>query len=123
MIFSPPAIVYKPYRSMTDSEMHTVSGSICSMCSGGRHSVNASISMPIPEPPITEMHTSDRDLEKSGGSEILKAASDSAPETLDIEHVPVQDDPRKWSSLRKVSYLTQVSIYIIYFTIYFHFPT
>ena len=89
--------------------------------------------MPIPEvalhvnehlPPITEMrHTSDRDLEKSGDSEILKASSNSAPETLDIEHVPVQNDPRKWSSLRKVSYLTQVSIYIIYFTIHFHFPT
>ena len=120
----PPTIVYKPYRSMTDSEMHTVSGSICSMCSGGRHSVNASISMPIPEvalhvnehlPPITEMHTSDRDLEKSGDSEILKAASDFAPETLDIEHVTVQNDPRKWSSFRKVSFLPSWVLYLFYY--------
>jgi hypothetical protein len=86
----------------------------------GRHSVNASFSMPIPEmalqvdqqlpPVITEMHTSDDDLEKSGTIDSEKA-SISIPvletETLDIEHVPVQNDPRKWSSFRKVSFLTQ----------------
>ena len=94
------------------------------VCSGGRHPVNASISMPIPEaalhvgehlPPITEMQTSDRDLEKSGDSEILKAASDSAPETLDIEHVTVQNDPRKWSSFRKVSFLPSWVLYLFYY--------
>ena len=91
---------------------------------GGRHSVKPSISMPIPEtalqvdqqlpPSITEMrHKSDHDFEKSGTSDSEKA-SISMPvwetETLDIEHVPVQNDPRKWSSFRKVSLLTQVSL-------------
>ena len=84
---------------------------------GGRHSVNASISMPIPEtvlqvdqqvsPSVTEMHTSGQDLEKSGTSGSEKASiSIPGPETesLDIEHVPVQNDPRKWSSFRKVSF-------------------
>ena len=61
-------------------------------------------------PSITEMHTSDHDLENSGTNNSEKA-SISIPgletETLDIEHVPVQNDPRKWSSFRKVSFLTQ----------------
>ena len=97
----------------------TASGPVCS---GGRHSVNASISVPTQEealqvdehlPPMTEMHTPDIDLEKSGDSEIFKfKKAVSGPETLDIEHVPVQNDPRKWSSFRKVGFLTQVSIYI-----------
>jgi hypothetical protein len=98
---------------------------------GGRHSLNASISMPtrtvlqavqqLP-PPITEMHTSDHDLEKSGTSDSEKASTSIsvlATETLDIEHVPVQNDPRKWSSFRKVSFLTQVSILSITFTLYY----
>ena len=90
---------------------------------GRRHSVNASISILIPvtalqvdqqlPPSITEMHISDHDLEKFGSTDSEKA-SISIPipetETLDIEHVPVQNDPRKWSSFRKVSFLTQVSI-------------
>ena len=78
--------------------------------------MNASISMPIlvtdlqvdqQLPPITERHTSDYDLEKAGSADSEKA-SISIPvpetETLDIEHVPVQNDPRKWSSFRKVSH-------------------
>ena len=82
---------------------------------GGRHT---SILMPIPETAlqylpsstITEIHTSDHDLEKSGTSDSEKALiSIPVPgletETLDIEHVPVENDPRKWSSFRKVSFL------------------
>ena len=104
----------------------------------GRHSVNASILMPIPETAlqvvqylpsstITEIHTSDHDLEKSGINDSEKA-SISMPvpgpetETFDIEHVPVQNDPRKWSSFRKVSFLTQVSVLSItstFLTIHF----
>ena len=64
-------------------------------------------------PPIIEMHTSDHDLEKPGTSDSEKASISipvPEPESLDIEHVPVENDPRKWSSFRKVSYLTQVSI-------------
>ena len=88
----------------------------------GRHSINASISMPILEtalqvdqqlpPSKTKIHTSDHDLKKSGTSNSEKA-SISIPvpetETLDIEHVPVHDDPRKWSWFRKVSFLTHKS--------------
>jgi hypothetical protein len=91
---------------------------------GGRHSVNASISRPISETifqvdqqlsPITKVHISDHDLEKSGtsGSESEKdSISIPVPETetLDIEHVPVQNDPRKWSSFRKVSFFDTSSI-------------
>ena len=78
--------------------------------------------MPIPETvlqvdqqlrTITEMHMSDHDLERSGASDSENApTSMSVPETetLDIEHVPVQNDPRKWSSFRKVSFSIQVSI-------------
>jgi hypothetical protein len=92
---------------------------------GGRHSVNASISRPISEmifqvdqqlSPITKVHhMSDHDLEKSGtsGSESEKdSISIPVPETetLDIEHVPVQNDPRKWSSFRKVSFFDTSSI-------------
>ena len=85
--------------------------------SGGRHSLNASISLPIPvmafqvdqqlPPSITEMHTADHDLEKSGCTDSEKA-SISIPvtetDTLDIEHAPVQNDPRKWTSFGKVSF-------------------
>ena len=103
----------------------------------GRHSVNASILMPIPETAlqvvqylpstITEIHTSDHDSEKSEASDCEKA-SISIPvletETLDIEHVPVQNDPRKWSSFRKVSFLTQLSVLSITSTfLTIHFPT
>jgi hypothetical protein len=96
---------------------------------GEQHSVNASISMPIPvaalqqlPPSITERHTSDHDLEKSGSSDSEKTSiSKPVPETdtLDIEHVPVQNDPRKWSSFRKVSYNIPFHP-IIFFTV--HFP-
>ena len=67
-------------------------------------------------PSITEMHASKHELKKSGASEVSDSekASISMPipetQTLDIEHVPVQNDPRKWSSFRKVSFVTQVSI-------------
>ena len=98
------------------------------MCSGGRDSLNASESFKLavqipgpkmaiqlevdqqPPPSIKEMHTSDHDLEKSGpgASDSEKAISIRVPgpktESLDIEHVPVQNDPRKWSSFRKVSF-------------------
>jgi hypothetical protein len=103
-------------------EISTLDHNLGKTGTGRRHSVNALISMPILEtdlqvdqqlPPITEMHMSDHDLEKSGASDSEKA-SISMPvpetETLDIEHVPVQNDPRKWSSFRKVSFLIQVSI-------------
>ena len=100
----------------------------------GLHSIN---SMPILEtafqvdqqlPPITKIHTSDHDLEKSGTSNSEMASiSIPIPETeiLDIEHVPVQNDPRKWSSFRKVSFLIQVSILSITSSFFFtiHFPT
>ena len=93
-----------------------------SVCSGGRHSVNASESVQIPGPEtalqvdqqllpsITEIHTSDHELEKSGTSDSEKASisirvpAGPKTESLDIEHVPVQNDPRKWSSFRKVSF-------------------
>ena len=65
--------------------------------------LNRQISMP-------EIHTFDHDLEtgSSGAHSLEASTSMSIPETetLDIEHVPVQDDPRKWSPLRKVSFLT-----------------
>ena len=93
---------------------------------GGRRSANASISMPIPVTtlqvdqqlsPIThsEKHMPDHDLEKSESTESEKASiSIVIPEieTLDIEHVPVQNDPRKWSSLRKVSY--KITSWVLY---------
>lgn len=83
----------------------------------GPGSVNAPISMPIletvlqadqqlPHSTTTEIHASDYDLEKSGTGDSVKASVPTRipePETLDIEHVPVQNDPRKWSSFRKVS--------------------
>ena len=98
----------------------------------GRHSLNASISTPIPvtafqvdkrlPPSITEMHTSDHDLEKSGCTDSEKA-SISIPvtetETLDIEHVPVQNDPRKWSSFRKVSFWPKFPSWLLHF---FYYP-
>ena len=94
------------------------------MCSGGRDSLNASETFKLavqipgpktaiqlevdqqPPPSIKEMHTSDHDLEKSGpgASDSEKAISGLKTESLDIEHVPVQNDPRKWSSFRKVSF-------------------
>ena len=67
-------------------------------------------------PSITEMHASKHELKKSGASGVSDSekASISMPvleiQTLDIEHVPVQNDPRKWSSFHKVSFVTQVSI-------------
>ena len=85
--------------------------------------VNASIiSAPIPEkvlqadqelPSLIEIHASDYDLEKSGTGHSMNASiSIGIPETeiLDIEHVPVQDDPREWSSFRKVSFPIQSSV-------------
>ena len=111
------------------------------MCSGGGR-VNVSISVPISEtalqvdqqlpPSITEMRqTSDHDLEKSGTSacdsekaSISIRVPDVGPEmeTLDIEHAPVQNDPRKWSSFRKVSFLTQV-FHLHFFSYYPLFRT
>ena len=114
-------------------EISTLDHNLGKTGAGGRHSVNASISMPVPETAlqylpsstITEIHTSDHDSEKSEASDCEKA-SISIPvletETLDIEHVPVQNDPRKWSSFRKVSFLTQVSVLSItssFLTIHF----
>ena len=52
------------------------------------------------------------DLEKTGTNEASASASTS--ETLDIEHVPVQNDPRKWSPLRKVSCSIQAPILTTY---------
>jgi hypothetical protein len=74
--------------------------------------------MPIPEtilqvdqqiPPSTsEIATSGYDLEKSGtGDKTSISTSIPEAETLDIEHVPVQNDPREWSSFRKVSFPTR----------------
>ena len=117
-------------------EISTLDHNLGKNGTGGRHSVNASGSTPTSEtalqvdqqlsPTITglEMHTpsADHDLEKSGTSDSEKA-SISIPvpetETLDIEHVPVQNDPRKWSSFRKVSLLTQVSILSIHHLFYY----
>lgn len=58
------------------------------------------------------MHTSNHDLEISGtgdvhslkDSTLISTVPNLEAETLDIEHAPVQDDPRKWSPLRKVGY-------------------
>ena len=99
---------------------------------GGRRSVNASISLLIIEtvlqgdqqhpPSITELHTCDHDLEKSGTGDSEKASiSIPVPETelLDIEHVPVQNDPRKWSSFRKVSSLTQAPSRVLHHFFYY----
>lgn len=85
--------------------------------------VNASIiSAPIPEtvlqadqqlPSPTEVHVSGYDLEKSGTGHSTNASiSIGIPETdiLDIEHLPVQNDPREWSSFRKVSFPIQSSV-------------
>ena len=101
-------------------EISTLDHNLGKIGNGGRHSVNASISISIPEtvlqvdqqlpPSITEMHMTDHDLEKSRTTDPEKGSISipvSETETLDIEHVPVQDDPRKWSSFRKVSCLTQ----------------
>ena len=104
--------------SPSTQEISTLDHNLEKTGSGRRHSLNASISMPIAMTgfqvdqqlplSITEMHTSDHELEKSGSTDSEKA-SISIPvterETLDIEHVPVQNDPRKWSSFRKVSFL------------------
>ena len=137
---------------MTDSELHTVldrrlapslqeisplDRNLGKTGTGGRHSVNASIPMPIPEAviqinqhltPISELHMSDHDLEKSGTSD-SEEASISIPvletETLDIEHAPVQNDPRKWSSFRKVGFLTQTPSWVLhhlFFTIHIMLP-
>ena len=113
-------------------EISTLDHNLGKTGTGRRHSVNALISMPIPEtvlqvdqqlPPITEIHTSDHDSEKSGTSDSEKA-SISIPfteaETLDIEHVPVHDDPRKWSSFRKVSFLTHKSPSWVLLPLFFH---
>ena len=78
-----------------------------------------------PPPSIKEMHTSDHDLEKSGpgASDSEKAISIRVPgpktESLDIEHVPVQNDPRKWSSFRKVSSLTQAPSRVLHHFFYY----
>ena len=52
----------------------------------------------------TPSTTFDNDLEKTVHSVSLTSTPIPDTETLDIEHLPVQDDPRKWSPLRKVSY-------------------
>ena len=51
--------------------------------------------------------TLDYDSEKTVHSVSLTSIPNPDTETLDIEHFPVQDDPRKWSPLRKVSYHQQ----------------
>jgi hypothetical protein len=99
-------------------EMSTLDHDLEKSETGGLSSVNTSISMPIREtilqvdqqlPPSTnEIATSDYDLEKSGtGDKTSISTSIPAAETLDIEHVPVQNDPREWSSFRKVSFPTR----------------
>ena len=99
---------------------------------GWRQSANSSISMQIPEtarvlqvdqkrPPINEMYTSDHDLEKSGTSDSEKDTISTpvlGTDTLDIEHVPVQNDPREWSSFRKVSFLTHNSPFLVLLRIF-----
>ena len=96
-------------------EMSTLDHDLEKSGTGGLSSVNTSISMPIPEtilqvdqqrPPSTnEIATSDFDLEKSGtGGKTSISTGIPETETLDIEHVPVQNDPREWSSFRKVSF-------------------
>ena len=82
--------------------------------------------MPIPETilqvdqqlsPITEMHMSDHDLEKSGASDSEKA-SISMPvletETLDIEHVPVHDDPTEMVIIPQ-SEFSDTSLHLVFF--------
>ena len=65
-----------------------------------------------------EMPTSDIDLKETGATRVqsLQPSISMIPtiqetESLDIEHVPVQNDPREWSSLRKVSF-PATSIYL-----------
>ena len=92
-------------RPPSTQDISTLDHNLGKTGTGGRHSVNASISTSIPEtvlqvdqqlPPITEIQTSDHYLEKSETSDCEKA-SISIPvlesETLDIEHVPVENDP------------------------------
>ena len=54
--------------------------------------------------------TSVRDAEKA-----VDKTAQTASEKLDIEHVHVDDDPRKWSNVRKVSYfsITMVAPFLI----------
>ena len=73
------------------------------------HSVEAPASISI--------HTSNHDLEIAETrlvhpvkvSTLISPVPNPEAETLDIEHAPVKDDPRKWSPLRKVSYLISIS--------------
>ena len=61
--------------------------------------------------------TKESTLEKTGtGDEFIKASASSIPETetLDIEHVPVQNDPREWSSLRKVSFQPYLEYFYVF---------
>lgn len=53
-----------------------------------------------PSDSMVSISTSSYDLEKTATG---VASTSMNTETLDIEHVPVENDPRKWSPLRKVS--------------------
>ena len=79
--------------------------------SGTLSSVDPSTSMPTlvdqQLPPTSEIHASGYDLEKSRIGDSVKGSiliCVPETETVDIEHVSVQNDPRKWSSFRKVSF-------------------
>ncbi|KAF8817571.1 MFS general substrate transporter [Phlegmacium glaucopus] len=65
-------------------------------------------------PSMPEIPTFDYDLEKTGtgGVHSVKPSTSTTildTETLDIEHVPVQNDPRKWSPLRKNTTLALIA--------------
>ena len=72
---------------------------------------------PVGAPAQISIHTSNPDLEipETGDghpvnvSTLISPVPNPGAETLDIEHAPVKDDPRKWSPLRKVSYLISIS--------------
>jgi len=58
-------------------------------------------------PSAPEMPTFDLEKTGTGGVHSVKPSTSMAmleTETLDIEHVPVENDPRKWSPLRKASF-------------------
>jgi hypothetical protein len=60
-----------------------------------------------PSDSMVSISTLGYDLEKTAAG---VASTSMNTETLDIEHVPVQNDPRKWSPLRKVSCPTTTKV-------------
>ena len=72
------------------------------------HKIDAVLGQKFP-PSAPEMPTFDLEKTGAGGVHSVKPSTSVAmPETgtLDIEHVPVENDPRKWSPLRKASFPT-----------------